>query len=111
MRILFAVTAAAGFALLSASNDAQAARWCSYDGGAKTRCGYSSQQQCRRAAGRHGECRPQVATRYEPRDPTMMPGQIYPNRPYWSSPYECFMDDGGGRFKPCNSATGGGGLN
>jgi hypothetical protein len=33
----------------------------------------------------------------------MLPGQIYPNRPYGAAPGSCFTDDGGGRFRPCSA--------
>jgi hypothetical protein len=33
----------------------------------------------------------------------MVPGQIFPNRPPGASPYECYTDDGGGRFRPCSA--------
>jgi hypothetical protein len=39
----------------------------------------------------------------------MLPGQIYPSRPAWASPYECYLDDGNGRFRPCNAGGDGGG--
>lgn len=32
-----------------------------------------------------------------------VPGQIFPNRPFGASPYECFTDDGGGRFRSCSA--------
>ena len=111
MRILSTAAAAAAFVAFYAGGEAQAARWCSFDTGAVQRCGYVSQRQCQRSAGRGGECRPQrIAGRVAPA-PGMAPGQIYPSRPAWSSPYECFLDDGGGRFRPCNAGDGGGGLN
>jgi hypothetical protein len=76
------------------------------------RCGFRSAQQCKRAAGARGDCRPQVAYRQVPPRNGMAPGQIYPSRPAWSSPYECFIDEGYGRFRPCNAGgDGGGGLN
>jgi hypothetical protein len=107
MRIMSAI-AAAGFLAVLAGSEAQAARWCSYEGGAVLRCGFHTQQQCRRS-GRHVACHPEVAAVPAP---GMLPGQIYPSRPYWSSPYECYIDDGGGRFRPCNAGdAGGGGLN
>jgi len=31
------------------------------------------------------------------------PAQLFPNRPAWSSPYDCFTDEGYGRFWPCGA--------
>ena len=28
--------------------------------------------------------------------------QIYPNRPIWAAPGQCFSDEGYGRFTPCD---------
>jgi hypothetical protein len=106
------MVAAAGFLAVGAGSEAQAARWCSYEGGAMLRCGFHSQQQCKRSVGRHGACRREVAHRQEPAASGMLPGQIYPSRPAWASPNECFIDEGYGRFRPCNAGgDGGGGLN
>ena len=110
MRILSGAIAAAAFLAAFSGNEAQAARWCAYDGASLMRCGYTTQKQCQRRAGRQVECRPQVASRRAPRAEGTRPGQIYPSRPAWSSPYECFLDEGYGRFRPCNAGGDGGGL-
>jgi hypothetical protein len=111
MRILSTAAAAVALVAVTAGSEAQAARWCSYDGAAAGRC-FSSQKQCQRTAGRYGDCRSQVAVRDNGMgDNGMLPGQIYPSRPYWASPYECFYDDGGGRFRRCNAGGDGGGRN
>lgn len=34
------------------------------------------------------------------------PYQRYPNRPIWGTPGECYTDEGGGRFMPCNYGGG-----
>lgn len=106
------MAAAAGLLAVSGGGEAKAARWCAYEGGAVLRCGFHSLKQCQRNVGRHGACRREVAYRRRPVAPDAIPGQIYPSRPAWSSPYECFLDDGYGRFRPCNGGgDGGGGLN
>ena len=38
---------------------------------------------------------------HEPTAPGVRPGAVS-NGPYWSSPYECFTDEGQGRFSPCD---------
>jgi hypothetical protein len=112
MRILSTAAAAVAFVAAYAGSEAQAARWCAYDGDAALRCGFRSQQQCKRVAGSRSDCRPQVAYRQAPPRNGLAPGQIYPSRPAWASPYECFIDEGYGRFRPCNAGgDGGGGLN
>lgn len=111
MRILLTAAAAATATLIfSAGGPAQAAaRWCSYEGDTAVSCGYRSEQQCLRSVGRSGLCRREAAYRQAPAEPGMLPGQIYPSRPYWSSPEECFIDEGYGRFLPCNAGSGGDG--
>jgi hypothetical protein len=108
--------AAAGFL---APAGAEAARWC-HTGAQAQGCTFRTQAQCLRTARREGgDCRVQVAARrpaqVERHVPAgysgMAPGQVYPNRPYWAAPNECFTDDGGGRFRPCSAGgDGGGGL-
>jgi hypothetical protein len=112
MRMVSALAAAAVMTAW-AGGEAQAARWCSYEGGALLRCGFHSAQQCKRSVGRHGDCRREVAYRRQPKPvaPGMAPGQIYPSRPAWASPYECYLDEGYGRYRPCNGGGDGGGLN
>jgi hypothetical protein len=103
MRILtFATIGALAFLAVPS---ADAAKWCR-DGASGTRCGYASLKQCQRSG---GDC--YRAGRVAARDAAPrygMRGQTQPNRPYWSSPYTCFFDDGGGRFRPCDQPSGGG---
>jgi hypothetical protein len=79
-------------------SDGQAASWCSGD-----KCGFQTQKQCARTTG--ARCsRAAVARRVAP--PVIArPATMFPNRPYWASPMECYFDEGYGRFTPC---TGGG---
>lgn len=116
MRILMSALAAAAVMSAWAGGEAKAAStWCAYEGSAVVRCGFHSAKQCRRSIGRHGACRRVAAVRRAPEPvapPGFIPGQIYPSRPAWASPYECYLDDGYGRFRPCNAGgDGGGGLN
>jgi hypothetical protein len=34
------------------------------------------------------------------------PYQVYPNRPAWARHGECYTDEGGGRFMPCDYGGG-----
>ena len=45
---------------------------------------------------RHRHAAPPVAAWRQPTPPVT-------NRPYWSSPYDCFTDEGYGRFWPCGA--------
>lgn len=112
-KIIILGIAAAGFGLLAADG-AQAARWC-YSGPATEGCvALRTKAACLRFARREGgTCHVRRAApveHYPPeaRYPGMRPGQIYPNRPYWANPNECFTDEGGGRFRPCSAGGGGG---
>ena len=40
--------------------------------------------------------------------PMQPQGQIYPNRPPWAAPWQCFTDEGYGRFRPCDAGGRGG---
>ena len=31
------------------------------------------------------------------------PYAIYPSRPAWAAPWQCFTDEGYGRFRPCDA--------
>src|SRR5829696_8079599 len=92
---------ALGSALLGFSaGDGYAASWCSGD-----KCGYQSQKQCARATGTRCS-RVTVAQRAAP--PALArPADAFPNRPYGASPFECYFDEGYGRFTPCSA----GGMN
>lgn len=108
MRIMAMAGAVAG--LIVAQGSAEAARWCGERDGVQS-CGFQSYRQCLRAAGPAGDCHragsaggvaaPPVAHAAVPGAyGTGAPGM---NRPYWSSPYECYFDDGYGRFTPCST--------
>ncbi|MBX6426944.1 MAG: hypothetical protein IRZ09_13600 [Variibacter sp.] len=110
MRIVSTVAAAAAFVAAYAVSEAEAARWCAYNSYGVLGCGFRSAQECKRTVGRQGVCRREVAYRHAaPFDPDRLPGQIYPSRPYWAAPGECFLDDGYGRFRPCSGGGDGGG--
>ena len=34
------------------------------------------------------------------------PYAVYPNRPPWAAPWQCFTDEGYGRFLPCDMGGG-----
>ena len=103
-----AILAAATAAFTLTTVGAEAARWC--HAGANARgCAFNTHGQCARMARRvGGSCHQQMAYGVVS-DPDRIPGQIYPNRPYWAAPGECFTDDGGGRFRPCSAGGDGGG--
>jgi hypothetical protein len=102
-----AILAAAAATLILTSGAADAARWCHAGVNARG-CAFDTRTQCARAARRVGGSCHRQATYGVAADPDRIPGQIYPNRPYWAAPGECFTDDGGGRFRPCNAGDGGG---
>lgn len=113
MKKLAFAAAIAATPLFFLAPTADAAQWCR-DGAHGPRCGFASLKQCAR-----GGAACYRATVVHRRGPTAwdgnrpaprypMPGQIEPSRPYWSSPYQCFTDDGGGRFRPCDQPSGGG---
>jgi hypothetical protein len=110
MRTLAIFGMAAAALLLGAAN-AEAARWC-HTGANARGCAFATQVQCARTARRvGGACRLQVARRATAQD-GMAPGQVYPSRPSWAAPGECFFDEGNGRWRPCNAGgDGGGGIN
>lgn len=96
----------AGAALVCLAGSAQAARWCSGSG----ECGFRSQSQCVRAMGAAGGCHKPIAARAAaPSDYYQGPAPITSAGPAWRSPYECYSDEGYGRYTPCSG--GGGGRN
>ena len=96
--------------LLDAGSSAQAARWCGL-AGATQNCSFQSYRACARALGRPGHCHRQVVAR-APAAPAPPPAGVsvygWPQRPAWSSPYECYYDEGYGRYRPCNAGGDGG---
>ena len=109
MRKIMIVGAAAA-AFLALPGGAEAARSCLGDGGAKTcadRGPAQGQQVAQRRERRRYEPAPAPASR--DRAPSTEPREsggshpIYPNRPYWSSPFECYTDDGYGRYRSCHA--------
>jgi len=32
-----------------------------------------------------------------------VPYAVYPSRPPWAAPWQCFTDEGYGRFRPCDA--------
>lgn len=105
------ILAAGGtLALLALSGPAEAARWCATIDGAAMRCGFHSSAQCHRATGRGVACLPERAVRGANRNATARaPLMLEPNRPYWAAPNSCWIDEGYGRFSPCDSGNAGGG--
>jgi hypothetical protein len=89
--------------LLGAGSSAQAARWCGQTGISQN-CSFQSYRACVRAIGNAGSCHRQVAARVAPVGP---PSEVsvygWPQRPAWSSPYECYYDEGYGRYRPCSA--------
>ena len=110
MRIVPIVGALTTALLIGAGSSAQAARWCG-QAGASQNCSFQSYRACARAVGNAGSCR-QVAARVPAAGP---PAEVsvygWPQRPAWSSPYECYYDDGYGRYRPCNAGGDGGSRN
>lgn len=107
-----AMLAAAALALLGpelfAPDTAEAARWC-HRGREAAGCVFRTQADCARAARRFGgRCHRQAAVA-PPRPAARLPqaspgaGRIDPSRPAWASPYECYYDEGYGRFRPCSA--------
>jgi hypothetical protein len=109
MRFLL-MMAAATLLWALASDGAEAARWC-HTGAHARGCAFKSATQCARTARRvGGACRQQMARRSPPpsahrapAQPGRASGQVYPDRPYWAAPGECFMDEGYGRWRPCSA--------
>jgi hypothetical protein len=78
--------------LCSASGPAMAAPWC-HTGARGQGCVFETQAQCLSAVRRTGgACQAQAAA---PR-PT-------PGRPPWASPFTCYIDEGYGRYRPCDA--------
>jgi hypothetical protein len=96
--------------LLGASASAHAARWCGL-AGATQNCSFQSYRACAWAVGRTGQCHRQVVARV-PAAPAAAPAGVsvygWPQRPAWASPYECYYDDGYGRYRPCSAGGDGG---
>ncbi|BAT59733.1 hypothetical protein GJW-30_1_02266 [Variibacter gotjawalensis] len=105
--------ALAATALFFSIPTSEAAQWCR-DGASGSRCGFTSYKQCTRGGAdcyRAASARDRSPTAFDGNRPAprfQYPNQIEPTRPYWSSPYQCFTDDGGGRFRPCDQPAGGG---
>jgi hypothetical protein len=110
MRTVAVLGALATALLIDAGSAAQAARWCG-QAGASQNCSFQSYRACARALGNGGYCRRQVAAR-APAPYAAPPSEVsvygWPQRPAWSSPYECYYDDGYGRYRPCNAGGDGG---
>jgi hypothetical protein len=105
--ILGALTAAL---IIGSISSAQAARWCGQSGVSQN-CGFQSYRACVRALGNGGHCRRQVLARVPASEPLAPAGvSVYgwPQRPAWASPYECYYDEGYGRYRPCNAGGDGG---
>ena len=105
------ILGAAAAAFLALPGGAEAARSCLGDGAAAG-CAARSAIQGQQVAQRQERRRYEPASAPPPRRPAPAYAEprgsegsqpIYPNRPYWSSPYECYTDDGNGRFRPCNA--------
>jgi hypothetical protein len=105
MRVLAIVGAAAAVVTIGGSG-AEAARWCAQSDAYAETCGFRSQSQCLATVrGVGGFCRPQAAgrTRGDVPHAAVRAPEGYPTRPYWASPYECYYDEGYGRFRSCNA--------
>jgi hypothetical protein len=80
---------------------AQAAHWC-----AGQNCTFRSFVQCQRAMRGESGCYRQVVVRAAPRAsvaPAAPVPSIASSRPAWASPYECYYDEGYGRYRACNA--------
>ena len=87
--------------LIDAGGAAQAAGWC-----AGQNCTFRSYGQCQRAVGNARACHRQAAARAMPREtipPYGAAPAVAPPRPAWASPYECYYDEGYGRYRACNA--------
>ena len=96
--------------LIGAGSSAEAARWCGQAGASRS-CSFQSYRACVRAVGNAGHCRRQVAARVPAADAPSPAGvSVYgwPQRPAWASPYECYYDEGYGRYRPCSAGGDGG---
>lgn len=104
MKSVFFAAMVAGVSLASIGG-ASAGRYC-----VDANCNYTTRASCERAADRLGsDCeryRGQrggvQGSRFDYRN------QIEPSRPYGANRNQCFFDDGGGRFRPCDQPSGGG---
>ena len=104
MRI-FAIAGAAAALFCLAGSSAEAARWC-----AGAECAFRSHAQCVRAVGARGGCHRQAAARVVSPAGPFMHGPVPASTagPPWKSPYECYFDEGYGRYNPCSTGGGGG---
>jgi hypothetical protein len=78
---------------------AQAASWCAGDG----QCGFRTHVQCVHARGVRAGCHLRVARRDLPPASAWAPPPDAGPGPAWRSPYECFMDEGYGRYSRCSA--------
>jgi hypothetical protein len=106
MRIVTIVGTLTTVMLIGAGSSAEAARWCGL-AGASQNCSFQSYRACARAVGNGGHCRRYVAARVPaaawPPPPAEVSVYGWPQRPAWSSPYECYYDEGYGRYRPCSA--------
>jgi hypothetical protein len=96
--------------LIDAGSPAHAARWCGQTGVGQS-CGFQSYRACARALGATGQCRRQASARaLRPAPLAPSPAGVsvhgWPQRPAWASPYECYYDEGYGRYRPCSAGGG-----
>jgi hypothetical protein len=106
MRTVAILGALATALLIDAGSSVQAARWCGQAGAAQN-CSFQSYRACVRAVGRAGACHRQVAARAAPAmEPRGVSVHGWPQRPAWASPYECYYDEGYGRYRPCSAGGG-----
>jgi hypothetical protein len=113
MRILFVIGAAAILLASDATSGAHA-RWCAWYDAYTYTCGFQSFGQCQATVqGAGGYCRRDVQRRSDApggpplsaraQSPAVNAPAISPPRPAWASPYECYYDEGYGRFRSCNA--------
>lgn len=97
MRIIALV--GAGAALFCIAGTAQAAGWCSGAG----ECGFRSHAQCAHTVGAGGGCHKPVAARGSPSGYHAHGAGAVSAGPAWKSPYECYTDEGYGRYTRCSA--------
>jgi hypothetical protein len=103
-KTMLAVIAASGMVIGIAIAPANAARYCVGEN-----CNFSSRASCERHAARIGDDCERYrgqrggiqGSRFDSRD------QLEPSRPYGANRNQCYFDDGGGRFRPCEQPSGG----
>jgi hypothetical protein len=104
VKSLLAAAALTGMAISFAAVPASAARYCVGEN-----CNFSSRASCERLAARTGDDCERYrgqrgglqGSRFDSRD------QLEPSRPYGANRNQCYFDDGGGRFRPCEQPSGG----